>query len=69
MIVYENECVGCDLPCLGSGCSLTHVPHYYCDICGDELVETEIAYHDDDYIECINCHEEEEQSDKEDQID
>jgi len=66
MIIYENECVGCDLPCLGSSCSLTHVPHYYCDICGDELVETEIAYRDDDYIECINCHEEEEQPDKED---
>lgn len=59
MIIYENECVGCDLPCLGISCSLVHVTHYYCDICGDELCENEIAYSDGEYIECINCHEEE----------
>ena len=72
MIVYKDECVCCGLPCLGRSCSLRHTPHFYCDICREELVETEIAYCDDDYIECINCHEEEEkeqQSDKEDWID
>lgn len=61
MITYTNECVDCGLPCLGSSCPLTFVSHYYCDICGDELVETEIAYRYDDYIECINCHDEEEE--------
>lgn len=70
MIIYTDECVDCGLPCLGSGCPLRNIPHYYCDICREELVETEIAYCDDDYIECINCHkEEEQQSDKEDWID
>ena len=69
MIKYTNECCDCAVagyPCLGTRCPNRSVPHYYCDICGDELVETEIAYRDDDYIECINCHEEEEQPDKED---
>lgn len=59
MIIYENECVGCDLPCLGSSCSLTHVSHYYCDICGDELSQEDIYSKDDDYIICNDCHEKE----------
>lgn len=59
MIIYENECVGCDLPCLRSSCSLTHVPHYYCDICGDELSQEDIYNKDDDYIICNDCHEKE----------
>ena len=66
MIIYENDCVGCGLPCLGSSCPLTHVPHYYCDICGQDIWEEDIYSEDDGYIICNNCHEEEQQPDKED---
>ena len=37
MIKYENDCVSCGLPCLGNECPNRHVPHYYCDRCGNEL--------------------------------
>lgn len=36
MVKYENECVNCGLPCVGSACSYYKVPHYYCDNCHDE---------------------------------
>lgn len=36
MVKYENECVGCDLPCAYGACSYYHVPHYFCDRCGEE---------------------------------
>ena len=53
---YEvNECCECAVPgypCLGSACSLRHVPRWQCDICGeDDLTEDEMH---DDYI-CKNC--------------
>ena len=32
----ENQCVSCDLPCIGDGCSYRHVICYDCDICGDQ---------------------------------
>lgn len=54
MIKYEDECVGCreiGLPCLGSGCGKTNVPHYYCDKCGDE----EVLYYYDGQEICLNC--------------
>lgn len=31
-----NECVCCDLPCLGSSCPNRNVVNYYCDFCGEE---------------------------------
>lgn len=34
MIVYENECVMCDIPCID--CGRKRVPHFYCDNCGEE---------------------------------
>ena len=37
MIFYENRCVDCGLPCLGSTCNLTNAPVYYCDNCGEEI--------------------------------
>jgi len=37
MVKYENECVGCGLPCLGDSCPNRHVPRYYCDECGEEI--------------------------------
>lgn len=37
MIKVENECVGCDIPCIGGRCALTHVRRFYCDKCGEEV--------------------------------
>ena len=42
MIKYENECYGCateSYPCLGSACYNRHVPHFYCDKCGEDVEE------------------------------
>lgn len=37
MVRIENECVGCDYPCIGKrACPLTHVRRFYCDVCHDE---------------------------------
>lgn len=51
MIQYENECVCCDLPCTGDGCPNRHVPHYYCDECGEE---TKLYEFDGEQL-CIKC--------------
>lgn len=37
MVVIENHCVDCDMPCRGSGCPLREVEVHYCDECGEEL--------------------------------
>lgn len=41
MIKYENECVGCppEMGCMGNACPNRNVPHYYCDECGEEIVD------------------------------
>ena len=39
MVKYENECVCCGLPCLGSSCPYTNVKHLYCDECGSDVDE------------------------------
>lgn len=39
MIIYENECMGCqpELPCIGSGCKYYYpIGKHVCDECGDE---------------------------------
>lgn len=43
MVNYEDGCVDCGKPCLGSFCPHRREPHYYCDECGceDELYEFE----------------------------
>lgn len=53
---YENECVGCDLPCMGSACPNRRVAHYFCDSCEDEF-EPEALYYDDvtDEELCATC--------------
>lgn len=51
MIEYKDECCGCaapGYPCLGNSCSNRHVPHYYCDICGKEILEEPSDY-------CAEC--------------
>ena len=40
MLKYENDCVNCALPCID--CGRKHVPHMYCDSCGEE---TDVLYH------------------------
>lgn len=55
MIKYENECVDCGLPCLGSSCPNRNVKRIYCDKCGDEA---EHIYYFDDQELCIDCIEE-----------
>ena len=47
----ENECVGCDVPCMGGGCPLRHVEHFYCDECGDETQ----LYDFDGQELCLDC--------------
>lgn len=53
MVQIENECVGCppEIGCLGSSCPQRHVPHYYCDDCGDE----EKLYWFQGLQLCIDC--------------
>lgn len=51
MIVAENDCVDCGLPCLGDSCPYRNVPHYYCDECGEE----EQLYEFDGEQLCIDC--------------
>lgn len=51
MIRYENECVSCGLPCLGSSCPNRNVVHYYCDYCGNE----DRLYHYDNLEVCEEC--------------
>lgn len=54
MIKYENECVGCTslgLPCIGASCDKIHVPHSYCDKCGEE----EELYHYNGMHMCMDC--------------
>ena len=55
MIVYENECCGCATPaypCIGESCSKRRVPHYYCDLCGEEIFIGEIGEQSYEYDEC-----------------
>ena len=51
MIVVENECTDCGLPCIGSSCKYLNVTRYYCDDCEDE----NILYEYDSEQLCINC--------------
>lgn len=47
----ENECVCCELPCLGVSCPNKNVVRYYCDHCGEE---EELYYFDNEEL-CIYC--------------
>lgn len=54
-VKITNECCGCAVPgypCEGSSCYLLHVPHYYCDECGDEV---ETLYHYENEQLCEYC--------------
>jgi len=56
MIEYEESCVDCGQPCLGSGC------RYYgktairtCDKCGDRLAPKERFFQVGDEQLCLSC--------------
>lgn len=54
MIRYENECCDCATgayPCMGNQCPNLHVPHYYCDECGEE----DTLYEYDGRELCADC--------------
>lgn len=51
MIKYENGCVDCSLPCLGSFCPLYNEKHYYCDECGEDC---DTLYYSDNGEELCN---------------
>lgn len=52
MITYENECLGCDVHCIGNACPYRSVKHYYCDNCRSDV---DVLYrHDNDEL-CIDC--------------
>jgi len=46
----ENQCVGCDLPCIGDACSYRHVVCVDCDFCG---VPADCTIEDNDL--CTEC--------------
>lgn len=51
MVITENECVDCQLPCIYEGCPYFAVTRYYCDNCKEE----EPLYEYDGYELCIEC--------------
>lgn len=50
----ENECVDCELPCMGSHCPYRNVLHYYCDGCNDEFNLEELCEYEGDEL-CKDC--------------
>lgn len=57
MVRFEDECVGCppNMGCLGSACPNRNVPHYYCDVCEDEL-DPDDMYSDGEVEHmCLEC--------------
>lgn len=53
MTRIENDCCGCDLPCMGASCPERRVPHTYCDVCGNEAEEMYEVDGDDICADCL----------------
>ena len=51
---YEDDCVGCDIGCIGSACSNRRVAHYDCDECTDEFVPSELYDYEGEML-CSKC--------------
>lgn len=61
MVDYTNECCSCatpGYPCIGSSCSMLHVPHFICDGCGEEVKQGELFWYEGNQL-CIECIKEE----------
>ena len=54
MIVKENHCVHCGLPCRGSDCPNRNVEVCYCDKCKGEIPYDQIYEVDDEEL-CEDC--------------
>jgi formylmethanofuran dehydrogenase subunit E len=54
MVIKENHCVNCGLPCLGPSCPNRNVEVYYCDKCNEELPHDKIYDVDDEEL-CEEC--------------
>jgi len=54
MVRLEDDCVGCQLPCLGSACPYKNVLHFYCDVCENEVEEGELWDVDGTHM-CEDC--------------
>ena len=54
MVKFENDCVSCGLPCLGSTCPNRNVPHFYCDDCKSEVYEGDLFEFGGEEL-CIDC--------------
>ena len=62
MIQYLNECCDCaapGYPCQGDSCPRRHVPHLFCDHCGQEVNE---LFHVDGEQVCEDCAQEAEEN-------
>ena len=56
MVIYENECVGCEpwMGCLGSACPHRHTAHFICDCCDEEFNPDELWVVDGKWY-CEDC--------------
>lgn len=52
MIQYENECIDCPTFCMD--CGRKHVPHFFCDKCGEEF-QPEALYDVEGEMLCGEC--------------
>lgn len=52
MIITENECVDCGLPCMYESCIYWAVTRLYCDECDNE--ESVLYWWDDQQL-CLDC--------------
>ena len=55
MIITENECVDCGLPCLYESCPYWAVTRFYCDECDNEAYP--LYWYDNEQL-CLDCIEE-----------
>ena len=51
MIRVENECIGCDWPCIYESCPYWAVARLYCDECEEEK---QLYWYDNQQL-CLDC--------------
>ena len=54
METYENQCVGCEMGCMGDSCPNRRVRVFYCDRCNDEI-DPDDVYEVDGEDLCFSC--------------